>query len=209
MYVTDISKWKRSVAHGEFFKAIRPATTIEVSRLIDPAFVEIEATAIVFDTKKRDRFETVSFNMFPLSRAIICHTSPARPSYRLEVLRLGESQFPGACACLPSPGCRSCNKTISSLCLSGPPASSTCIALICPKGTSTPPMLNSSCSCGSYEGFRRYQGVVSSSSLCDISKCWSLFYKIKNIHPQRVCEPEYRPARRAVAESQRSTLSRG
>ena len=50
MYVTDISKWEEiGRAQGEFFKAIRPATTmVEVSRLIDPALlVEIEATAIV------------------------------------------------------------------------------------------------------------------------------------------------------------------
>lgn len=50
MFVTDISKWEEyGRAHGEFFKAIKPCTSmIEISALIDPAFlVEIEATAIV------------------------------------------------------------------------------------------------------------------------------------------------------------------
>ena len=50
MFVTDISKWEEyGRAHGEFFKSIKPCTSmIEISALIDPAFlIEIEATAIV------------------------------------------------------------------------------------------------------------------------------------------------------------------
>ncbi|MEZ2445569.1 enamine deaminase RidA (YjgF/YER057c/UK114 family) [Chitinophaga sp. W3I9] len=50
MFVTDISRWEEyGRAHGEFFKSIKPATTmVEVSKLIDPRYlVEIEATAIV------------------------------------------------------------------------------------------------------------------------------------------------------------------
>lgn len=50
MYVIDISRWEEVArAHGEFFRNIRPVTTmVEVSRLIDPAMlVEIEAEAIL------------------------------------------------------------------------------------------------------------------------------------------------------------------
>lgn len=50
MFVTDISKWEEiGKAHGEFFKNIKPVTTmVEVKALIDPKMmVEIEVTAIV------------------------------------------------------------------------------------------------------------------------------------------------------------------
>jgi enamine deaminase RidA (YjgF/YER057c/UK114 family) len=48
MFVTDISRWEEyGRAHGEFFRAIMPATTmVEVSKLIDPQMlIEIEADA--------------------------------------------------------------------------------------------------------------------------------------------------------------------
>jgi len=49
MFVTDISRWQEyGRAHGEFFSACPPATTmVEVKALIDPAMlIEIEADAV-------------------------------------------------------------------------------------------------------------------------------------------------------------------
>jgi len=50
MFVTDISRWEEyGKAHGEFFKMIKPCTSmIEVKGLIDPTYlIEIEATAVI------------------------------------------------------------------------------------------------------------------------------------------------------------------
>jgi len=50
IFTTDISRWEEiGRAHGEFFSAIKPASTmVEVKSLINPAMlVEIEATVIV------------------------------------------------------------------------------------------------------------------------------------------------------------------
>ncbi len=50
MFVTDVSRWEEyGKAHGEFFKDIRPCTTmVQVCGLIGAEYlIEIEATAII------------------------------------------------------------------------------------------------------------------------------------------------------------------
>jgi len=50
IFLTDIADWEKvAEVHGDFFRDIRPASTIiQISRLIDPDWlVEIEADAVV------------------------------------------------------------------------------------------------------------------------------------------------------------------
>lgn len=52
MYVTNIKQWSEiGRAHAEFFREVRPATTmVEVKGLVDPdMLVEIEADALIAD----------------------------------------------------------------------------------------------------------------------------------------------------------------
>jgi len=54
MFVTDINQWEEiGKAHGEYFREIKPASTmVEVRSLINPGMlIEIEVTAILQDSR--------------------------------------------------------------------------------------------------------------------------------------------------------------